>query len=71
MIHDGKTGWLCRTTDIGDISDKLEEAWRQRDQWSSMGMAAQKLINEFYNQDTSFEGLLKALINDVSDKPGF
>lgn len=66
LIIDGQTGWLSRTVDLCDISDKLEELWVQKDHWKQMGGRAQKLIGEKYNQEQSILQLSVMLDGDIN-----
>ena len=66
LIKNGHTGWLCRTTSIADISEKMEEVWWDRNKWADYGRNAQQFIEEKYNQETSFPELLQAMLTDIN-----
>jgi|GEM_PF-2292860 len=65
LILEKKTGWLTATTNIKDISDKLEEVWNERSNWAEYGLNAQKHVEENYNEERSFIPLLESLRNDT------
>jgi glycosyltransferase involved in cell wall biosynthesis len=44
LIEEGRTGWLARTTDVADVADALERAWRDRTKWREMGREAQLAV---------------------------
>ena len=66
LIIEKETGWLCKTTDIKDVAEKLEEAWQQASQWKEYGHNAQKHIEKNYNQDIAFARLLEVLREDMN-----
>ena len=65
LILEKKTGWLTATTNIKDISDKLEEVWQERNKWTEYGLNAQKHIEENFNEGKSFVPLIDALADDT------
>ena len=66
LIHEGRTGWLCKTNAASEISSKLEEVWRDKNKWRQYGMNAQNLVETNYSQTQSFEALLKVLVSDLN-----
>jgi len=66
LIKDRETGWLARSTDVADISDKLEQVWNDRKQWTEMGQKARRFVAEHYNQEKSFAALLQVVQEDLS-----
>lgn len=66
LIVEGRTGWLAKTTDVSDISEKLEQVWRERGKWREFGRNAQKHVEENHNETTVFAALLAALNTDTS-----
>lgn len=65
LIRDGETGWLSKSIDIADISEKIEQAWKQKDNWRMIGERARTFIETNYNQDITFPGLLEMLKADT------
>lgn len=65
LIEEGKTGWLCRTTDIADISEKMEQMWKDRLQWGILGKTAAEFVVRYYNQEQSNVQILEKLLGDI------
>ena len=65
LIVEEQTGWLARTTDVADVAEALERAWRERARWREFGLNAQKHVAENYNEETSFAELADALAADT------
>lgn len=65
LIIENQTGWLARTIDISDISEKLEQVWQERHKWLEFGQNAQKHIETNYNEEKSFAELLELLKEDT------
>jgi len=51
IISDGVTGFLAKAATIELFSEKLEEAWMQKDKWESIGINAEKNINDLFSDD--------------------
>jgi len=59
-ITAGQEGWLFRDGDVDELSQKMVEAARQRDQLTGMGKAARKLAEQRANWEENFQKLLQA-----------
>ncbi len=44
LIHEGVNGWIADPVDPIALAEKLRLAWKHRDQWESMGKAAQEVV---------------------------
>jgi glycosyltransferase involved in cell wall biosynthesis len=66
LIMENQTGWLARTTDVADIAESLEKAWRERKRWREFGRNAQKHVEENFNEEMSFVELADILAADAT-----
>ncbi len=66
LIIDKHTGWLSHSTSITDLADKLEEVWQSRQHWAQVGHQAQEHVRKNYNQESSFEPLVRLLQEDAT-----
>jgi glycosyltransferase involved in cell wall biosynthesis len=65
LIKNGIDGWLTNGHQINDISEKMEEMWRDRNRWSEFGENARKQIGSSYDQLNAHQELLSLLMEDL------
>jgi len=65
LIIEGETGWLARSTEVGDVADALERAWAARPQWPIYGAQAQASTAANYDQNRTVLDLIEALQQDI------
>lgn len=61
MVRKGSTGWLARTTDVGDIADAMEKMWSSREEWQRFGENARDLVAASHNEETVYAEVLELL----------
>jgi D-inositol-3-phosphate glycosyltransferase len=59
MVKDGVTGYTVPPANIHVLTEKIIEAWRNRESLKEMGLNAQKLINEEYSWDRLAESTVE------------
>ncbi len=65
LVWENRTGWLARTTDVGDVQEAIERAWQNCLLWKQFGQNAQQHVELHHNQEKVHADLLRVLIEDL------
>lgn len=62
ILVEGETGWIADAATPYSLSQKLEQAWNERDRWPEMGRAAYQMAQQ-YTQTNPAQQLLNYLVS--------
>lgn len=51
FVTEGETGFLSRAASVEEIADALDRAWKHRNRWQEVGVAAAKRVESGYPKD--------------------
>ena len=65
LVEEGVNGWVCPGMHPEVLSNTLETAWLNRENWHSMGFNARQLINKKINENWA-QDVLQIVVNAAS-----